>query len=134
MAAVVVLAGAVGLGMAIGRSTAPVVVAVPSPSAIPVEQVPLVSAAGLKADTAVVIAHSWGVEARFEGTGFAAGQVYRAAFKSTDGRLLPAGEFVGTGDKTLKCNMQSALLRADTTFFLVMDTDGRTVLSAELPS
>lgn len=136
VAAAVVLAAAFGFGMAVGRSTAPAVVAAPSPSqpVIPVEQVPLVTAAGLQADTAAVIAHSWGVEARFEGTGFVAGQVYRAAFVSTDGRLLPAGEFVGNGDKTLKCNMQSALLRADTAGFVVMDTDGRKVLTAELPS
>lgn len=136
VAALVVLAAAAGVGVAVGRSTAPAVVATPSPSqpVIPVEQVPLVSAAGLQADTAAVIAHSWGVEARFEGTGFVAGQVYRAAFQSTNGRLLPAGEFVGTGDNTLKCNMQSALLREDATAFVVMDTNGRKVLRAELPS
>jgi hypothetical protein len=29
--------------------------------------------------------------------------------------------------------MQSALLRSDATGFVVMDQDGRTVLSAELP-
>ena len=136
VAAAVVLAAAFGFGMAVGRSTAPAVVAAPSPSqpVVPVERVPLVTAAGLHADTAAVIAHSWGMEARFEGSGFVAGQVYRAAFQSTDGRLLPAGEFVGTGDTTLRCNMQSALLRADSTAFVVMDTDGRKVLTAELPS
>ena len=135
-AAAVVVTGAVGTGTVIGRSTAPVLVTAPSPSppVIPIEQVPVVTAAGVQAAQASVIAHSWGVEARFEGTGFAAGQVYRAAFRSTDGRLRPAGEFLGTGDTTLKCNMQSALLRPDTTDFVVTDRNGRTVLSAELPA
>ena len=137
-AAVAVLAGAAGVGTVVGRSTAPVVLAVPTPAptsaAIPLEQVPVTAAAGLQVSTASVIAHTWGLEARFDGAGFTAGQVYRAAFRSTAGALLPAGEFLGTGARTLKCNMQSALLRADATGFVVMDRDGQTVLSAELPA
>lgn len=141
-AAAAVLATVAGVSTFVGRSTAPVVVAAPStapsttssPAAIPLEQVPVVAAAGLQVSTASVIAHTWGLEARFDGTGFAAGQVYRAAFRSADGTLLPAGEFLGTGAKTLKCNMQSALLRSDASGFVVMDQDGKTVLSAELPA
>ena len=141
-AAVAVLTGVAGAGALVGRATAPVVVAAqppapsasPSPAAIPLEQVPVVSTAGLQVSTASVIAHTWGLEARFDGTGFAAGRVYRAAFRSADGALLPAGEFLGTGARTLKCNMQSALLRSDATGFVVMDQDGQTVLSAELPA
>lgn len=38
------------------------------------------------------------MEARFEGSGVEQGRVYKAVFRSTDGRLLlPAGEFLGTG-------------------------------------
>lgn len=139
-AAVAVLAAGAGLGTVVGRATAPVVVVAPStapsPSApvVPLERVPVVTTAGLQVDAASVIAHSWGLEARFDGTGFAAGQVYRAAFRSAGGALLPAGEFLGTGAKTQKCNMQSALLRSAATGFVVMDEDGQTVLSAELPT
>ncbi len=136
-AAVAVLAGVGGVGTVVGRVTAPVVVATPSPSsaAIPLERVPVVTvAAGLQVSTASVIAHSWGLEARFDGTGFSDGELYRAAFRSADGALLPAGEFLGTGQAKLKCNMQSALLRSAATGFVVMDEEGRTVLSAELPA
>ena len=131
-AAVVLLATALGLGGVIGRSTAPEVAAPTQP--IPLETVQVLTTAGVQAETADVIAHTWGVEARFEGTGFAAGEGYQAAFRSADGELRPAGQFLGTGTRPLKCNMQSALLRPDTEAFVVMDGDGRTVLTAELPA
>lgn len=135
-AALVVVAAALGAGTLLGRSTAPTGTALPAPSAsarIPVELVAVRSMAeDVQADDAAIIAHTWGVEARFEGTGFEQGRVYRAAFRSSDGRLLPAGEFLGTGEKVLKCNMQSALLRPDTTGFVVTDDAGRTVLVADL--
>ena len=142
-AALVLVAGAVGVGAAVGRSTAPAGVAAPppaapSPAAPPAapapqgEQVAVRAVGDVRADPATVIAHTWGVEARFEGAGFDDGEVYRAAFRSTDGRLLPAGEFLGTGDRRLKCNMQSALLRDDATGFVVVDSAGRTVLAADL--
>ena len=125
-----------GAGTLLGRSTAPELRALPAPSPsgppLPIEQVALRTAAGLQADRAAVIAHTWGVEARFEGADFTAGRVYKAAFRAADGRLVPAGEFLGTGAKKLKCNMQSALLRADTTGFVIMDDAGTEVLSASL--
>ncbi|MFP5369831.1 MAG: anti-sigma factor, partial [Actinomycetes bacterium] len=125
-----------GGGTLLGRSTAPTVSAQPSPSAsavIPMERVAVRSLAeDVQAEEAAIIAHTWGVEARFVGAGFEQGRVYRAAFRSTDGRLLPAGEFLGTGAEELKCNMQSALLRSDTTGFVVTDEDGRLVLEADL--
>lgn len=139
-AAAVVAAGVVGAafagGTVLGRSSAPSVGALPAPSAsaaLPVERVDVrVLDARVGADEASVIAHTWGVEARFEASGFTEGAVYRAAFRSSDGRVLPAGEFLGTGGAPLRCNLQSALLRRDTTGFVVLDAGGRTVLSAEL--
>lgn len=133
-AVVAVLAGAVGIGTAVGRTTAPAVVAGPVASGppLPIERVDVRTVGDLRTDTAAVIAHTWGVEARFEGTGFVAGEVYRAAFRAADGGLLPAGEFLGTGEKRLTCNMQSALKRADATGFVVMDAAGTPVLTAEL--
>jgi anti-sigma factor RsiW len=136
-AAAAVLALSVAGGVAIGRSSAPTIGALPAPSTsaapLPVEQVEVrVLDPRVGASEASIIAHTWGVEARFEATGFTAGEVYRAAFRSTDGRVLPAGEFLGTGDSSLRCNMQSALLRQDTEGFVVLDADGSTVLSADL--
>lgn len=135
-AAVAVVAAALGAGTLIGRSTAPTTTALPTPSPsapIPIELVAVRSLSeDVQTDEAAIIAHTWGVEARFEGTGFEQGRVYRAAFRSADGRLLPAGEFLGTGAKTLKCNMQSALLRSETTGFVVTDEDGQPVLVADL--
>ena len=136
-AAVAVLGLALVLGTAFGRSTAPAVVAQPGPSAsvpaLPIEQVAVRTVdAAVSTQSAQVIAHTWGVEARFTGTGFRAGQVYRAAFRAADGRMLPAGEFLGTGGKELECNMQSALLRTDTTGFVVTDEAGTQVLTADL--
>ena len=141
LAAVLALVvGGVGAGALLGRRSPPQPLAQPtvqpsaSPSAlrIPIETVPVRAAAGVQARTADVIAHTWGVEARFVGSGFQAGRVYRAAFRADDGRLLPAGEFLGTGAEELRCNMQSALLRTDTTAFVVMDDSGAAVLTASL--
>lgn len=137
-AAVVVLAGAVGAGTLVGRSTAPTSTALPTPSPSPSARIPLelvpvrALVQDVQADEASIIAHTWGVEARFEGAGFERGRVYRAAFRAVDGRMLPAGEFLGTGDKVLTCNMQSALLRTDTAGFVVTDDSGQTVLVADL--
>lgn len=130
-AAVAVLAAAVGAGTALGRSTAPAVVA--GPPARLVEQVDLRAIDGqLRVERAEVVAHTWGVEAVFSGAGFEAGEVYRAAFRNEAGELVPAGEFLGTGEDQLTCNMQSALLREDTAGFVVLDADGDEVLAAEL--
>lgn len=133
-AAVALLATGAGLGTAASRLTAPAITATPPAAPLPVEQIRMTAADGLQADSAAIIAHTWGVEARFEAAGFEDGQVYRAAFRALDGRLLPAGEFLGTGENSLKCNMQAALLRQDTAGFVVQDTTGRTVLSADLPA
>ena len=44
-----------------------------------------------------------------------------------DGRRYPAGEFVGTGDRPMLCNLSSAVLREDATGFEVRDHRGRVV-------
>ncbi len=130
-AAVVVLAAAVVAGAALERTTGPAVVA--GPPARLVEQVEL-RALDERVDvaSAKVVAHTWGVETVFAAAGFVDGAVYRAAFRNADGELVPAGEFLGTGQDELRCNMQSALLREDTTGFVVMDANGQEVLAVEL--
>ena len=114
-AAVLVIAALAG-GTVFGRATAPELTATPPVTPLPIEDITLRAVdQSLDIESAVAVAHTWGVEAKFEASGLDAGEVYRAAFRAEDGRLLPAGEFIGVGDKALKCNMQAALLRDDTT-------------------
>ncbi len=139
-AGVAVLAAGIGLGAALNRDprvAPPVALPSSSPSAtVPIESLTLegTSPSSPQVQTAGLIPHTWGVEVRMVGTGFAAGETFRAAFRSRDGRLLPAGEFLGTGEKTLTCNMQAALLRPDTVGFVIMDASGAAVLTTELPA
>lgn len=135
-AAIAVLA----VGLQVGRATAPqqnlsaLPSASPSTAAIPMEPVQLaVGSPAIAAENAVLIPHTWGVEMKFVASGLEAGTVYRAWFVGRGGERMPAGEFLGVGSKSLKCNMQAALLRADTSRFVVVDPAGRTVLSADLP-
>lgn len=132
-AAAVLVVAALAAGTAFGRATAPELAAAPPAVRLPVEDITLRAVdQAIDIEAAVVVAHTWGVEAKFEASGLDAGKVYRAAFRAEDGRLLPAGEFIGVGDKALKCNMQAALLRDDTTGFVITDAGGRVVLAADL--
>lgn len=121
------------VGTVFGRATAPDLTATPPAPPLPIENISLRALdPSVTTESAVVVAHSWGVEAKFEASGLEAGEVYRAAFRAEDGRLFPAGEFIGIGDEALACNMQSALLREDTAGFVVTDEDGQVVLVADL--
>ena len=141
-AAVAVLSTGLGLGTLLARESGPAgpPAATPGfPAASPAatvkfEQLALeaVGASSLQIKQAGLIPHTWGVEVRFTGTGFAAGEVFRAAFRTRDGQLQPAGEFLGTGAKSLVCNLQAALLRPDATGFVVMDAAGTPVLTTDL--
>lgn len=132
-AAVVLVIAALAGGTVLGRATAPELTASPPTARLPIEDITLrAQEPSVDVESAVVVAHTWGVEAKFEASGLDTGEVYRAAFRAEDGRLLPAGEFIGVGDKALECNMQAALLREDTTGFVVTDEDGRAVLVADL--
>ena len=83
-------------------------------------------------ESADLVAHTWGVELRIEATGFAAGETFRATFRTDDGELVPAGEFRGVGTDPMTCFLQSATLREDVTQVLVTDESGQTVLSSDL--
>jgi anti-sigma factor RsiW len=78
-----------------------------------------------------LIPHTWGVEVRLTGTGFADGEVYRVAVTDDDGREVPAGEFLGIGSAELRCNLNSAVLRADAVGFEVVDDDGDVVVRSD---
>ena len=129
VAAGVVVAVVLGAGVLVGQRTT----GSGAPPVIPMEQVtlrPLLP--GVSVSSAVLIAHTWGVELRFVAVGLRNQETYRAAFRTTDGSMRPAGEFLGVGGKRLTCNMQSALLRSAATGFVVLDAAGRPVLEAPL--
>ena len=147
-AAVVLLGAGAGLGEALFRSgLAGPSQARPSvndvPGGAPTTTTPTAAGAflpvvlgdeapGITVRKAGVVPHSWGVELKFEGAGFATGQTYRAYVVSTSGLTLPAGEFLGIGGQTLQCNLQAAILRPDVSAFRVVATDGSLVLTATL--
>ena len=88
---------------------------------------------GLVVDTAGLIAHTWGVELRMTAAGFRDGRVYEAAFRDrSSGELVMAGAFLGTGEKTMTCNLQSGLLREDASQVVILDGAGTIVLTAGL--
>lgn len=131
IAAVALMLGGVGLGQALIPRTQVVVAQPVAPG--PYEPITATRIQpGLAVTKAGVVPHTWGLEVKMEGSGFATGQPYRAVVVGRDGRSTPAGEFLGTGARTLKCNMQSAMLRQDATRFVVMDARGLTVLTAGL--
>lgn len=124
-AAVVV---ALGIGGVVGRTTAP------EPPSVPTEAISMEVARAdeVAVESADLVAHTWGVELRIVAVGFAEGQTFRAAFRTDDGTLVPAGEFRGVGDASMTCFLQSATLREDVTQVLVTDESGTTVLSSDL--
>jgi hypothetical protein len=126
-AAVVLVAAGAVLGSAVFPRERVVTPNIPFEAVAVDEQV-----AEVAVTDAGVVPHTWGVEFRFVGSGFDDGETYRAMFTGQDGVTVPAGEFLGTGDAELKCNMQAALLREDVTSFAVVDADGDTVLTADL--
>lgn len=94
---------------------------------VPLEAVSVsVSRPGLDA-AADLVDHTWGLEVKLSATGFADGRRFRVEVLGADGRRYPAGEFVGTGDRPMTCNLSSAVLREDATGFVVRDTRGRVV-------
>lgn len=99
---------------------------------VPFEAVPVVVLGpGERTDveaTAGVIPHTWGVEVRLTGSGFEVGESYRVAVLGEDGRAYPAGEFVGTGEAGMVCNLNSSVLRDDAAGFVVRDAADRVVL------
>lgn len=127
LGAAAALVVAAGVGGAVGRATAP------EPPAVPAEAISLqVDEQQVSVESADLVAHTWGVELRIVAAGFAEGETFRAAFRTDDGTLVPAGEFRGVGDDPMTCFLQSATLREDVTQVLVTDAGGRTVLSSDL--
>lgn len=121
-ASVVVLAAGVVTAAALTRDPAP---------QVPLEAV-AVDAPGPVDARADLVAHTWGVEIKLAASGLPEGEPYTVRVTTTDGRTVNAGAFLGTGDRTLFCNLNASVLREDAAAFVVLDDRGRQVLSAEL--
>jgi hypothetical protein len=84
---------------------------------------------GLEA-TADLVNHTWGVEVKLHAAGFDRGGRYRVSVLGVDGKRFPAGEFVGTGDKDMECNLNSSVLRDRASGFEVRDAAGQVVVTS----
>ena len=103
----------------------------PVPDPLPLEPVAVQADPGIEA-TADVVPHTWGVEVKLTGEGFAAGAVYRVVVTDEDGSAVPAGQFLGVGPAELRCNLNASVLREDATGFQVLAADGTVVASSQL--
>lgn len=126
VAAAVVVVG--GGGVLLGRSTAPE----PPTGPFEVVELQVVGAEDVRVEDAGLVPHTWGVELRVRASGFEEGAVYRASFVDQSGRSTPAGEFLGTGEEEMLCNLQAALLRPRAAQVVISDADGDPVLTADL--
>jgi hypothetical protein len=66
------------------------------------------------------------------GSGFDPGLAYRVFVRARDGREVSAGEFVGTGPATMRCNLNTSVLRKDATGFRFVDEEGQEVMTSSL--
>lgn len=107
-------------------------VADPPVGAPPVEAITVQAARPDVEATAGLVAHTWGTEIKLAASGLRDGSAYRVAFTDTDGRQTPAGTFLGTGNNTVTCSLNAALLRPEAVGVTVTDRRGTVVLSANL--
>jgi anti-sigma factor RsiW len=125
MVAALSTAAALVVGLALGWQLSP------APADLPREPVAVrsldVDVEVLEAD---VIPHTWGLEIQVEAKGFDDGATYRAAVVDADGQLRPAGEFIGIGSDSFRCNLNSSVLRDDATGFEITDEQGEVVLTS----
>ena len=100
----------------------------PAAPSVPLEAVSIDSQApGVRA-AADLVAHTWGVEVKLQASGFEEGARYRVSVLGADGTSYSAGEFVGTGNDPMACNLNSGVLRDEAVAFEVEDAEGQVVL------
>ena len=122
----VIAAAAALVGAGIGYAVAP------SPPQLPLEPVAVNVLEPSVESSADVVPHTWGIEIKLTGSGFADGTSYRVLVRARDGREVNAGEFIGTGATTIRCNLNSSVLRTDALGFRVVDAEGREVLTSSM--
>lgn len=87
--------------------------------------------AGVTIDGSLV-AHTWGTETLLEIDGLPVGESYSVFVVGESGERYAAGSFLGSA-KTVDCQMNSAVMRADASSVAIEDADGDVVAAAELP-
>jgi len=121
-AAVAALAG----GVVVGRALAPEVPKRPLEAVGIDDQAPEIDA------SAEVINHKWGMEIVLTGSGFRSGEAYAVNVVDDGGEQVSAGEFIGTGDAPIVCNLNSSVRRDDAARFEVIGPDGDVVLATSV--
>lgn len=118
-------AASVGAAMGIG------VTAVLDEEGPPTEAIALSDVApGVQAG-AELINHTWGVELLLTVDGLAPGRTFDATYRTTDGRAVTAGSFVGIAGPYL-CRMNGAVLREELEEIEIVDGDGAIVMRSRL--
>lgn len=103
----------------------------PGAAAVPLEAVAVQTADPVVRDLrADLVAHTWGMEIKLHGAGFRDGERYLVDVIAADGTTSTAGAFIGVGDASMDCNLNSAVLRDDAEGFRVRDADGTIVVSS----
>lgn len=121
-ASVAVLAAGLVTAQALGDGETP---------AVPLEAVAVQAPSGVEA-RAELIAHTWGVEIQLVAAGLDDGRPYTVQVVTDGGQVVEAGAFLGTGARSLRCNLNASVLRPDAASFTVRDAAGQRVLSADL--
>jgi hypothetical protein len=130
--------GRAKLAAAVGSCAATLLVGValgwqlrPDPPDVPREPVAVRSLdVDVDVTEADLIPHTWGMEIQLVAEGFDQGGTYRAAVIDATGEARPAGEFIGIGDESFRCNLNSSVLRDDATGFEITDETGEVVLTS----
>lgn len=125
------LAGAAAVAVLLAGVVAATDLTGPRTPAVPLESVSVAAPAGVDAK-ADLVAHTWGIEIKLAATGLADGAPYDVRVTTASGEILDAGAFLGTGERTLNCNLNASVLREDVTAFAVLDEAGKQVLTAAL--
>jgi predicted anti-sigma-YlaC factor YlaD len=123
-AAAVVIA--LAAGVVAGRALAP------EPTRRPLEAVGIDDLSPEIDASAEVINHTWGMEIVLTGSGFRTGEAYEVTVVDDDGAEVSAGEFLGTGDEPMVCNLNSSVRRDDAARFEVTGPDGDVVLATSV--
>ncbi|MGI9051913.1 MAG: hypothetical protein ACR2HQ_04575 [Ilumatobacteraceae bacterium] len=72
------------------------------------------------------------MEIKLAGAGFDAGATYEVKVITASGTVVDAGEFIGVGETTMHCNLNSSVLREDATGFEVLDEAGDVVVTSSI--
>jgi len=81
---------------------------------------------------AELVAHTWGTEAILEASGLAVGATYKIVFIGADGSEFSGGEVLGS-EVPIVCQVNAAVMRADTVRFELRDESSMLVAHADLP-